>query len=49
VDIKKQNKLIQLTKIYLSTKNINDIDIRFDVVEIMPYTMRIFKNAFEVE
>lgn len=51
VDVFKQRKLIKTAQFYIINKQLADIDMRFDVIEIELYGMRCkinhIENAFE--
>ena len=49
VDSRKQQKLIKTSKSYITTHDIKDIPMRFDIVavDLSLSTCRLFKNAFE--
>ena len=49
----KQKKIIRAAQGYLTERDIDDIDARFDVVAVIPdeaggFTVELIKNAFEV-
>ncbi len=50
----KQRKIIRAARGYLSERDADDIEARFDVVAVIPsengsFTIELIKNAFEVE
>lgn len=54
VDHRKQKKIIKTALYYLSIKEIEDLNIRFDIVSVEPgvknkLNARLIKNAFEAD
>ena len=50
----KRQRLIRTAQIYLSQKNLEDIEARFDIVAVIPqrsgnYKIEVTKNAFELD
>ena len=50
----KRQRLIRTAQIYLSQKNLEDIEARFDIVALVPqrsghYKIEVIKNAFELD
>lgn len=46
VDMQKQNKIKRVAISYLKYKNLNNVDVRFDVIEILGDEVNYIKNAF---
>ncbi len=44
----KIEKLQELARFYISSKNLNNTDIRFDVVSVMRDRISLIKNAFGI-
>lgn len=42
----KQRRIINTAKYYVKIKHLNNIDIRFDIVEIVNNKIRVINNAF---
>ncbi|MFH1415296.1 MAG: YraN family protein [Elusimicrobiota bacterium] len=49
VDFRKQKKIIDIARAYISGRNITGKDVRFDVVEVTDSRVNIIKNAFTAD
>ena len=47
VDRQKQARILRTAQLYLQEKQITDIPVRFDVIEVLPGQIRHIENAFD--
>ena len=47
VDRTKQQHIVRTAMLYLAEKGLDDVPVRFDIVEVMPDEIRHLKNAFD--
>ena len=47
VDRAKQQHIVRTAMLYLTENNLDDVPVRFDIVEVLPESIRHIKGAFD--